>query len=80
MSQQSMWTAVQTHYLVSTRQDIRVNNFLADSPSLLQTYKDQTQKLIILMKDFGKWTSQFKYLQAYSFITGVRCKDRAVDL
>lgn len=80
ISEQSTWSAAQVHYLVTSKSDMRLGNFLVDKPTLLMPYKGPSPKTVSISKDFGKWNGTNRYLAAYVFITGIQTKNRLLDL
>jgi hypothetical protein len=67
------------NYLATSRDDVRVGNFQADSPFLLVP-SGPTSKAITFSYYFGarKWNDS-KYVNVYSFIVGIKSGDRYLD-
>lgn len=82
ISAQASWASVHIHYLSTSREDIRVGNFIADNPQLLTPTGSNVSNNLIISHLFGsrKWNGGSPYVVVYSYLAGVVCDDRFMNI
>jgi hypothetical protein len=84
INSKASWASVHIHYIVTSRNDIRVGQFIAPSKELQSTSNNSIYKneSLLLTYNFSKrkWNGGTPYAFLYAYISGVTCHDRFMEI